>query len=147
MELTTYAHLSRTGQVSKPDLIKVDVQGFEYDVLLGFGDLLGDCLAIELEAQLLPIYRDQKLFHDLVKMLDSFGLSLRRLLPVDHFDGDVVEIDAWFTVGPERLSKLDQIGQRKLAMIEKEWNLSPRRRQFKPDQWDNERAGLGLQVR
>ena len=62
-----YDELSRAGIAPIPDVIKIDVQGFEYEVLLGFGSLLHDCLAIELETHLTPLYRGQKLTGDLVR--------------------------------------------------------------------------------
>jgi hypothetical protein len=35
--------------------------------------------------------------HDLIAFLADFGFVLRALKPVPSFDGDVVELDAWFT--------------------------------------------------
>ena len=61
-----------------PDAIKIDVQGFEFQVLQGFGSLLQHCLGIELEAHFYPIYRGQKLLHDIVSMLSDYGLVLRK---------------------------------------------------------------------
>ena len=147
VDIRTYGELFRAGQVPSPDMIKIDVQGFEYEVQLGFGDLLKYCLAVELETHLLPVYEGQKLFNEVNNQLFSYGFSLRRIVPVNHFDGDVVELDAWYTIEAERMNKLGPIEQRKLSLIENEWKLMPRHRQFKSDQWDNERADLGLRSR
>lgn len=37
IETQTYSSLHQIGKVPRPDFLKVDVQGFEYEVLLGFG--------------------------------------------------------------------------------------------------------------
>ena len=126
VECWRYDTLYRNGEVPRPDVIKVDVQGLEYDVLLGFGELLGHCLAVSLESQLYPIYRGQKLFGDIVDLLSRFGLVLRRVIPSHHFDGDIVELDALFTVDKSRESKLDATQREKLKLIHNVWGLSER---------------------
>jgi FkbM family methyltransferase len=88
-----------------PDLIKIDVQGFEYQVLQGFGGLLKHCLAIKLESHFYEIYKNQRLLGDLITFLNDYGLVLRKLshsrmpnLDGDAvFDGHLLEVDATFT--------------------------------------------------
>ncbi len=112
-----YDTLHFAGRVPKPDMIKIDVQGFEYEVLLGFGGLLQNALCIELETHLYPIYRDQKLMHELVAYLADFDFTLRRVTPVQSFDGDVVEMDVWFTKNIDVWRKLDDEKKQKFALI------------------------------
>jgi FkbM family methyltransferase len=133
VECSRYDVLYRDGEVPRPDVIKVDVQGLEYDVLLGFGELLGGCLGISLESQLYPLYQGQKLFGDIVDLLSRFGLVLRRITPSHHFDGDIVEIDALFTVDRSRESKLDATQREKLKLIHDVWSLSERNIVFGKD--------------
>lgn len=128
---TTYHHLYSSGKVPLPDVVKIDVQGFEFEALKGFGPLLEKCLAVQLEAHLYPIYKNQKLFHDLTRLLGSFGLVLRRIAPIDHFDGDLVEVDAWYTASSERAAALDERDGWKLSRILKEWGLPSQSRQFR----------------
>ncbi|MCD2341050.1 FkbM family methyltransferase [Ideonella azotifigens] len=94
---TRYDVLHREGKTPQPDLVKIDVQGFEYEVLQGFGDLLHGCLGIELEAHFYPLYNQQKLLPDLISLLEPFGLVLRKIEYVPHFLGEVVEVNAFFT--------------------------------------------------
>lgn len=107
VECSRFDTLFNAGGLPTPDIIKIDVQGFEYQVLLGFGALLQNCLAIELETHFYKLYEDQRTIGDLVSFLESFGFTLRRLsnnrspdLNGDPtFEGDLVEVDATFTKG------------------------------------------------
>jgi FkbM family methyltransferase len=138
VEVTTYADLHAQGRVPVPDVLKVDVQGYEHEVLTGFGPLLGACLGVQLEAHVRPIYSGQRLLGDLVELLAGQGLGLRRLVPTGKFDGDLVEFDAWFTPGLEATQALAPGRAAKLRDIERIWDLSPRRRAFRSDIWGAE---------
>ncbi|MEH3148367.1 MAG: FkbM family methyltransferase [Methylobacterium frigidaeris] len=99
-----------------PHILKIDVQGFEHQVLQGFGGLLQHTLGIVLETHLYPIYQDQKLFGDIIEYLYGYDLVLRRItndrnadLNGDHqFQRDLVEIDAVFTKTRSWSAKQDQ---------------------------------------
>ncbi len=120
---TRYDALQWAGEVPPPDAIKIDVQGFEYEVLQGFGGLLQTCLGIELETHVYPIYHDQKLLHHLMGLLSDFGFVLRKLTQVSSFDGDVVELDAWFTKDIHAWRRFDPGQQEKFTLICKAWDL------------------------
>ena len=100
-----YDTLFSQNKVPLPIAIKIDVQGYEYNVLSGFGALLNQCLAIELETHVYPIYLGEKTFQEIVNFLGAWHFVLRRIsnprspeLRGDrHFDGDLVEFDAHFT--------------------------------------------------
>jgi FkbM family methyltransferase len=123
VECTRYDILYNTGQVPAPDAIKIDVQGYEYEVLQGFGALLQDCIGIELESHLYPIYRDQRLLHDLVAFLADFGFVLRGLRPVENFDGDVVELNAWFTKSIRYWRVMSETQKEKFSLLCKVWHI------------------------
>lgn len=120
---TRYDALYYAGQVPAPDVIKIDVQGFEYEVLQGFGSLLQTSLGIELEAHLYPIYQGQKLLHHLVSLLADFGFVVRKLSPVPNFDGDVVELDVWFTKNILDWRQLGPPQAEKFRIICETWDL------------------------
>ena len=122
-----YDTLHRQGIVPDPDVIKIDVQGYEYEVLSGFGGLLQNCLGIELEAHFYPIYQGQKLLSDLVDLLDGYGLVLRSIRPVPNFRGDIVEVDAFFTRASHHLSSLSKSQKKKYDILNVVWGL--------PDHW------------
>lgn len=119
-----YDTLHKLGQVPVPDVVKIDVQGFEYEVLEGFGDLLNECLAIELEAQFYPVYKNQKLIGDITTFLDGFGFSLRKASPQPAFDGDAVEFNAYYTKRLNSMPAHAPSAEHKLSVVEKMWGLS-----------------------
>jgi FkbM family methyltransferase len=123
VDCTRYDVLYHEGKVPAPDAIKIDVQGFEFQVLQGFGSLLQHCLGIELEAHFYPIYRGQKLLHDIVSMLSDYGLVLRTLQHVGQFDGDLVEVNAFFTMPLHAVRRLSPSQRRKFDLLTKVWEL------------------------
>lgn len=123
VDCVRYDELYRTGKVPSPDAIKVDVEGYEYQVLSGFGDLLHGVLGIEAEAWFYPVFKGQKLLHDLVTMLAGYGLHLRRLEKVPGFEGDMVCVNAYFTRGKARRAELTPEQEPKFALLERVWGL------------------------
>ncbi len=120
-----YDHLFETEIVPQPDAIKIDVQGCEYEVLEGFGDLLSSCIGIELETHFYQIYEGQYLLHDIVKFLELFGMRLRRLDRVPHFDGDLVEADVYFTKERTAVLNYGVSEMNKFLLLQKVWELPP----------------------
>lgn len=88
--------------------LKVDVQGAEYDILKGLGPYLDNVLAMELETQILRIYKDQRTLCDLIDFLGAHGFRLRGVEPQGTFEGEVVEIEAFFTKQIDCLSREDR---------------------------------------
>ena len=119
-----YDRLHAEGLVPTPDVVKIDVQGLEYQVLQGFGSLLDNVIAIELEAHLQPIYCKQNLLGDIVMLLDRHGLGLRRIVPqgFERFGRELVEVNAFFTRRTSSVSVRERI-----ACVEDIWrNSRPR---------------------
>jgi FkbM family methyltransferase len=123
VQCVRFDELHRAGQVPAPDVIKVDVEGYEHEVLSGFGELLHGVIGIETEAWFYPVFRGQKLLHDLVALLARFGLHLRRIEPVEGFEGDLVCVNAYFTRGKAGQPDLTADQQRKFALLQRVWGL------------------------
>ncbi|MCB2064858.1 MAG: FkbM family methyltransferase [Novosphingobium sp.] len=70
-------------------LLKMDVQGFELEVLKGSTATLERIAAVYLEASFLPLYAGQPLASDLVVWLDAQGFDLAAVYNVDHGAGSV----------------------------------------------------------
>jgi FkbM family methyltransferase len=123
---TRYDVLYQQGVVPAPDAIKLDVQGCEFEVLLGFGSLLQHCIGIELEAHFYPLYRDQHLLHEIVSLLGAHGFVLRKLEQnkMDNFEGDLVEVDAYFTKPRGMVMSYDAVDRGKFDLLTRVWELA-----------------------
>ncbi len=123
IESIRYDELFSEKVVPAPDAIKIDVQGFEYEVLLGFGGLLQNCIGIELETHFYPIYKGQKILADIVSFLAGFGFVLRKVEPVPSFDGNVVEADVWFTKDISHWRDFDPEDKAKFSLLSNVWDI------------------------
>lgn len=80
-----------------PHFLQIDVQGFEYQVLEGFGGLLDQVLCVQLESQFKPLYLGQKTLCELKPYLESRGFMLRDLqLDRKYFGGEAFQADLFF---------------------------------------------------
>ena len=65
------------GLLDRPaNIVKMDVQGFEIEILRGLGDMLQNVDAIASEVSFLPRYHGQPLFADLDRFLRKQGFGL-----------------------------------------------------------------------
>jgi FkbM family methyltransferase len=67
----------RDKQLAWPDLIKLDIQGYELEALRGAPECLRSAKAFIAEVSFVEYYEGQCLFHDLVAYLAQFGLFMR----------------------------------------------------------------------
>ncbi len=64
------------------EIIKLDCQGTEYEILKGASNLLKDqCVAILCEVEFFEVYKSQKLFFDIDRLLCEKGFCLYGLYP------------------------------------------------------------------
>lgn len=89
------------------DIIKIDTQGFNYEVLQGAKKKLKNILAIEIEAEFVQIYKKQKLFEDTKKFLEKKNfffvdfLNIRRWSNYNYdFFGNSIFTNALFFKDP-----------------------------------------------
>jgi hypothetical protein len=74
----------------RPDVIKIDTQGYELEILCGGERTIASAFLIELEVEFNPLYKQQPLFGDLDAHLRSRGfglLGLRRTAWRRSFEG------------------------------------------------------------
>lgn len=85
-------------QIEQPALLKIDVQGFEKDVLEGCKSLLPCFSYIYVECSFMELYAGQALAHEVVTILDKCGFILTGIYNLYYSrDGLAVQGDFLFT--------------------------------------------------
>jgi FkbM family methyltransferase len=78
--------------------LKLDVQGYESQVLAGAENTLPQVRCLRLEVSLVPLYEGQSLYLSMIERMNSMGFSLWGLDPafVDPGTGKTLQLDALF---------------------------------------------------
>ncbi|WP_271596475.1 MULTISPECIES: FkbM family methyltransferase [unclassified Bradyrhizobium] len=77
VELRRLATLLREDQIAFPALLKIDVQGFELDVLRGCEELLSSFDTLYVEASYMELYEGQALVGEVIDFLRHRGFEIR----------------------------------------------------------------------
>lgn len=88
-------------QYLKPDsccFIKIDTQGFEWQVFDGAAEIMKKAQGVLVELSLVPLYEGQKLWHDVIDRLEAEGFKLWALQKgfTDPHTGQSLQMDAIF---------------------------------------------------
>jgi len=96
--MTTIDELIHQGRCAPPDLIKLDVQGYEIEVLEGWSQGFEKCQVIQCEISLLPLVEDAPLLHELVAYLYKRNFIMSDITEVIRApsDGATWQIDTLF---------------------------------------------------
>jgi FkbM family methyltransferase len=62
--------------IDQPDLVKLDVEGASYEVLVGFGALLQGVKIIHLETETYPFFKGQRLHDEVAKLMTDSGFKI-----------------------------------------------------------------------
>ncbi|BCO52674.1 MULTISPECIES: FkbM family methyltransferase [Mycobacterium avium complex (MAC)] len=79
--------------------LKIDVQGFERQVLAGAKSTVNDrCVGMQLELSFLPLYEGGMLAREALELAESLGFTLMGLMPgfADPRDGRMLQADGIF---------------------------------------------------
>ncbi len=80
-----------------PALLKIDVQGYEFEVLIGSEDLLGSFSLIYCECSFVELYKNQKLAHEVIHWLSERNFSLIGVFNMSYTTtGQAVQADFLF---------------------------------------------------
>jgi FkbM family methyltransferase len=89
--------LVKEQQLSLPNFVKIDVQGFENLVLIGGENTIRHAQYCMLEMSLLPLYEGSPLFDDLYQMMKNFGFAFKGVLDqIVGKSGQILQIDCIF---------------------------------------------------
>lgn len=66
--------------IERVDLLKTDLEGLDFDVLMSCGALLEDALCIRCELRVEPFYEGEPKIHDALAALDERGFDLQSLM-------------------------------------------------------------------
>jgi len=65
----------------KRPFVKMDTQGFEMEIIKGFGDRTKDVIGWQLEMCIEPLYQNQPRMEEIIAAMRALGFSLWRVLP------------------------------------------------------------------
>lgn len=87
---------------ARAPFLKIDTQGFEWQVLDGARDTLPHIKGILVELSLLPLYEGQHLWRDVIDRLEAAGFTLWAFKPVfsDQASGRTLQVDGIFYRNP-----------------------------------------------
>jgi len=98
--LTRFLHAE---EIETPALLKIDVQGYEAEVLAGARPLLPCFDAVYIEASFRELYAGQALSDRIIDLLHTAGFELQQICnPLSDARGELVQADFDFRRGPCR---------------------------------------------
>ncbi|MEI6971957.1 MAG: FkbM family methyltransferase [bacterium] len=79
--------------------LKLDVQGYEKNVILGACNTLSQVAVVECELSLLPLYKGQALYHEMIGLMEQNGFTLASVGDAfnDLRTGRLLQFDGIFT--------------------------------------------------
>ena len=98
MPMTTLDAITEDGPFAHPTFIKLDVQGYELEVLRGGARSLESAEAVLMEVNLLRLHEGAPLFHESAEYMGKRGFQLYDLCSLIRrpFDGAVWQADVIF---------------------------------------------------
>ena len=96
--IVTIDSLVQNGEMEPPDLIKIDVQGFELEVLQGSLACFGHTEMFIVEVSFFKTHPERPVFHDVINFMDDKGYVVYDFADLKHrpFDGALGQADVCF---------------------------------------------------
>jgi FkbM family methyltransferase len=98
MAMTTLDAITQNGRFAHPNFIKVDVQGYELEVLRGGARTLESAEAVLMEVNLLRLHEGAPLFHESAEFMGNHGFQVYDICSLIRrpYDGAVWQCDVIF---------------------------------------------------
>lgn len=103
----------------KIDFLKIDVQGYEHEVIKNGNNIIKDCLIVQLETSPTPIYKNEKSFANLCLQLENLGFQLHCFNTIDTRCFKPVILQNNIHLGLNHLFQLDCVFIKKLNLLDK----------------------------
>jgi FkbM family methyltransferase len=85
-------------EIRQPALLKIDVQGFEKEVLLGIGSLIRQFQVVYVECSFMELYAGQALAHEVIALLQQKGFRLQGVYNLSYDNNSIaIQGDFLFT--------------------------------------------------
>jgi FkbM family methyltransferase len=97
IRMATLDALVASGEVRQPDLIKLDIQGYELEALRGASKVLESASAVICEVSFRQFYKGQALFPEVIAFLADRGLGLKAFGQSLGVGEPLSQADALFT--------------------------------------------------
>jgi hypothetical protein len=86
--IVTLDGLISAGELPVPDLIKIDVQGFELEVLRGSFGCLGKSDLLIVETSFFHPLGERPSFYRTIELMEAYGYGIYDLVDLKYFSGD-----------------------------------------------------------
>ena len=103
----------------KIDFLKIDVQGYEYEVIKNGNNIIKDCLIIQLETSPIPLYKNEKSFAYICLQLENLGFQLHSFNKINTRCFKPVTFQNNIYSGLNHLFQLDCVFIKKLDLLDK----------------------------
>lgn len=108
--VSTVDLLIREHKIPLPDLVKIDVQGFELEVLKGAQECLGNTEVFIVESSLFRFYAGQPIFHEIIEFMADRNYLVYALMNLQSrpLDGALGQVDVCFAKQGSSLRQSDR---------------------------------------
>ena len=103
----------------KIDFLKIDVQGYEHEVIKNGNKKIKDCLVVQLETSPIPLYKNEKSFAHVCLQLENLGFQLHSFNQINTRCFKPVILQNNIYSGLNHLFQLDCVFVKKLNLFDK----------------------------
>ena len=103
----------------KIDFLKIDVQGYEHEVIKNGNKIIKDCLIVQLETSPIPLYKNEKSFSHVCLQLENLGFQLHSFNKINTRCFKPVILQNNIYSGLNHLFQLDCVFVKKLNLFDK----------------------------